>query len=855
MNGRSTADYFHRMSLNAELRSALYVSRCKDCGLQPAQSGARRFDAEVASVQPVPPPPPSELHLPRMRLGARCAQLLARGIVKPTVIDLHGNPGLSDVGGGALLPLLEHGTVRVMDLGACALGPHFCPALARYLVCTPNAGSELVRLELGGASGSLLQRPNHCRGVAVLATVLRKSSPKLSHLGLSHSEIGHTEESEPTAASVASFAVSNGALTSLDVGFNAFGRALWPLLQLLPLVDSLVELDISGNELGDLGVETVSRALCAGTLGGDLVLEHVSTLTGPAGIIADRKLSDGQSRQALRSHRMQLRTLSLDANRITVRGARALALTLATSSSLRVLSLGENPLGDDGVAALASALGPPPPPAPRHQNGAFSSSAAAASRAGGGSDEEGSARNGGDGGEAEMEDATGQAAAQRGPNAKRWDESSEEGSEEEEYDEDAATKAAEDRAAEEEQQEEPQSPGAPPAAAAVAAGGRLDLLNLSACGIGPVGADALCRVVREGRVTALKVARNVLREEGIFALARALRAAQPASVLASLAGGAEEGGGGGGIELLDLSGCRVTDRGALSLIDAACASGGCGANLRTLRLHDNGISDDGGKEMLQRISAATVATTDALANGRQAASGLRNLSVQGNQLSYTTVAALREACAANRHAKAIDAEVVRAVDDLAPSEPALASVQHKLAAERAQMAVVAMQLSTIERALAEVRSENAKASAEEAQAHEEAKREADEFGAQLARLDADDAAEQRTFEAERDTLEAELHALLARRSQLERLDKSTSPGRPRVQLPPGLPLPPALDARLVELLHEGDEREEELAEQAMREKRAYADILWAEEQLSDIRAVVERARLATPAGKKGGKKK
>ena len=93
-----------------------------------------------------------------------------------------------------------------------------------------------------------------------------------------------------------------------------------------------------------------------------------------------------------------------------------------------------------------------------------------------------------------------------------------------------------------------------------------------------------------------------------------------------------------------------------------------------------------------------------------------------------------------------------------------------------------------------------------------------------------------------------------RRSQLERLDKSTSPGRPRVQLPPGLPLPPALDARLVELLHEGDEREEELAEQAMREKRAYADILWAEEQLSDIRAVVERARLATPAGKKGGKK-
>ena len=34
------------------LISALYVARCKDCGLQPSQSGARRFHAEVAAVQP-----------------------------------------------------------------------------------------------------------------------------------------------------------------------------------------------------------------------------------------------------------------------------------------------------------------------------------------------------------------------------------------------------------------------------------------------------------------------------------------------------------------------------------------------------------------------------------------------------------------------------------------------------------------------------------------------------------------------------------------------------------------------------------------------------------------------------------
>ena len=196
----------------------------------------------------------------------------------------------------------------------------------------------------------------------------------------------------------------------------------------------------------------------------------------------------------LRSHRMQLRTLSLDANRITVRGARALALTLATSSSLRVLSLGENARrrwrrGTCQCARLRS-----PPPAPRHQNGAFSSSAAAAGRAAEDQTRR-SARNGGDGGGGDG-GCYGPSGCPTRPGAKRWDESSEEGSEEEEYDEDAATKAAEDRAAEEEQQEEPIS-GSSTRGASVSAGGRLDLLNLSACGIGPVGADALCRVVRE----------------------------------------------------------------------------------------------------------------------------------------------------------------------------------------------------------------------------------------------------------------------------------------------------------------------------------------------------------------------
>ena len=128
-----------------------------------------------------------------------------------------------------------------------------------------------------------------------------------------------------------------------------------------------------------------------------------------------------------------------------------------------------------------------------------------------------------------MEDATGQAAAQRGPNPKRWDESSEEGSEEEEGDEDAATKAAEDRRQRRSSRRSRSLRELHPGSG----GGRwrpFDLLNLSACGIGrwvrmrlPSGA---------GRSPLLWVARNVLREEGIFALASAW-AAQPPLCLQS----------------------------------------------------------------------------------------------------------------------------------------------------------------------------------------------------------------------------------------------------------------------------------------------------------------------------------
>jgi chromosome segregation ATPase len=230
--------------------------------------------------------------------------------------------------------------------------------------------------------------------------------------------------------------------------------------------------------------------------------------------------------------------------------------------------------------------------------------------------------------------------------------------------------------------------------------------------------------------------------------------------------------------------------------------------------------------------------------------GLRSISVHGNKLSYATVAALREACQANKRVDGVDASMSKTVEELAPCEPALAAVEHQLNAERAQMAVAAMQLSGVERQLAELREEQSKEGKERAQLHAAAASEVEAADRHTRGLAEAMEAERVAYEEEKAKLEEELRALLARRSQLERLDRSPPrPGRKAVELAHGQELPPALDEKLTELRDAGDLKEEELASQAMREKRAYANVLWAQQQLDDIRRVVGQAKQAATAKK------
>ena len=788
--------------LDATLVGALYVARCRDTGLQPSQSGARRFEAEVAAAQPSEKDGgtshpsmqyggPRAVNLSAMRLGVNSAQLLARGASRPTSVHVHGNPNLGDSGAQALFSLLEHGTCRSVDLGLCGLGPSFAPALARHLLRIPAAGSNLERLELGGPGSGTLQKPNQLRGVAALAAVLQQRCPRLASLGLSYGGIGTTDDSEGAIHALAALLVNSPKLVHLDISHNSFGRVAAPLLQLLPLCPSLTELDVSGNGLADWGAEALAAALIAAVAGGEAATTHVNTLHGAAATIAQARLSDGKSRAALRMRQSALRTLALADNRIGVNGARALALALVSCTSLRTLNLSGNPVADDGLAAIAAALSP-------HAGAA---EAPAASRRGSVDSV------------AALDEAFAMAEAPAPARAQTAE-------------------------------------GASRSKASVSP---LEALNVSGCSFGTSGARALGKVLRRSRLVSLRVARNVLTDAGIEALAGALPFARR-------------------LEMLDVSGCRVTDRAGLAL--AAAATRATSNALRSIRLHDNNLSDAGGRAILDALArpppppmaapewmGSEAAGGGASARNGNAPGGLAHLTLHGNQLSYSTVSALRDVTQRNRQTATVAGDTTAELEELAPCEPALHRVGHQMTAERGRHAVAQMQLASIERNLADVRKSQAELIRTMGEAHAAASYEEAEHHTQLAVFTEELDRSAARYQEERGRLEGELLDLLSRRRQLEVVIMEASeqnPGatpspkkkaiRNPVQLMPGQEEPPPIDAELIALREKESEGREVLEAHLFREKRAHATRLWCEKQLSDIARVLASAK--KPAKKK-----
>jgi hypothetical protein len=220
---------------------------------------------------------------------------------------------------------------------------------------------------------------------------------------------------------------------------------------------------------------------------------------------------------------------------------------------------------------------------------------------------------------------------------------------------------------------------------------RLEALNLSGCHVGLAGAQAMGKSLSTSQLRSLRLARNALSDNAVEVIGEAVASA-PA------------------ITLLDLSGCRVTDHAALALTRSITRGG---SSLRTLKLHDNALSDDAGRGILHQLtcedseevssyppSSSTssgagwcapewVSEEPGARSGPLAASrrrvGLCSISLQSNRISKGLCNAIRSACLANRQAMmatmenteggvdTADAEV-GAADPPTPREPALREV-------------------------------------------------------------------------------------------------------------------------------------------------------------------------------------
>lgn len=794
--------------LSEAFLGALYIAQCRDCGLNPTQNGARRFLVEVRKLQGQQAVRWGErdAYLPGLRLGLRSSQILARGLSHCSSLHLHGNAALSDAGALALLGLLEHGTIRALDLGVCGLGPSFAPALARYMIRAPLAGAAFERLELGGPTSSSLQKPNQLRGISALAAVLQQRSPRLSALGLSHNGIGSTGEGTSCMHALAALAANLTALASLDIAANGLGRAAAPLLELLPVYPSLTELDVSGNELSDWGAETLSAALLAAAASGDEMRTYVKGLSGAASTLATSLFRNPQARARLRGRQCQLRTLSVGDNRITVVGARALAIAVASCASLSHLTLSDNPLTDVGVAAIASAIAPDrdtpgwdsargiPESHAQPEPGHASTSLETLGLCGCGIGAAGAAALAG-------VIARGRLTTLR-----------------------LARNALGDE-------------GVAKLARGLEGSRTLTCLDASACRISD--ASALALLAAAGRndsctLRALRLHSNQLTDEGGQAMVQLLLQSGGASTKAPVQRGAPTALAGGGE-----SPRRSTEEAVSVAVDA-----------RTVTEIQMALSLDRSNMAAQLPRRCK----------------LHTLTVHGNQLSYTTSSQLRDLCAANKKAEAVKPDVNAALLDLSANVPALHLLQHKLKAEAEATTSAEAELAALEAELASLRSAVRAARAadegrldELCQATAASEEEAAVASAALAE-------ELSAYEAEKLAFDVEITDLVARRLQLEQLDTSARPTKRPESLkaaPPGnggegaaiKELPP-LDARLRQLLEDETAKAADLADQDLGERRAYAMRLWSEAQIAalDQQASAAKKTKSKPQGKKGAGK-
>ncbi|XP_062895928.1 NACHT, LRR and PYD domains-containing protein 12-like isoform X2 [Mobula hypostoma] len=307
-----------------------------------------------------------------------------------TVLNLNNNK-LEDSGVKLVSAALKKSRCKLQELGLRDVG--LTDSGAKDLASALSTNRSLMELNLN-------DNKLGDSGVKLVSEVLKKANCKIQKLWLR--DVGLTN---PGAKDLASALSSNPSLTELNLGANKLGdsgvillsaalknseckiQKLWldnvgltdsaveDLASALRTNQSLTELSLNDNKLGDSGVKLVSAALrkpeCkiqklwlrnvgltdSGAKDLDSALRTNPSLTELN--LSGNKLGDSGVKlvsEALRNSECKIQKLWLQNVGLTDSGAKDLVSTLSTSPSLMELNLNDNELRDSGVKLVSAAL-------------------------------------------------------------------------------------------------------------------------------------------------------------------------------------------------------------------------------------------------------------------------------------------------------------------------------------------------------------------------------------------------------------------------------------------------------------------------------------------------------------------
>ncbi|XP_072133413.1 uncharacterized protein [Mobula birostris] len=307
-----------------------------------------------------------------------------------TVLNLNNNK-LEDSGVKLVSAALKKSRCKLQELQLRNVG--LTDSGAKDLASTLRTNRSLMELNLN-------DNKLGDSGVKLVSAALKKAKCKIQKLWLR--DVGLTDSGAKDLASALS---SNPSLTELNLGANKLGdsgvklvsaalknseckiQKLWlydvgltdsgakDLNSTLSTNQSLTELSLNDNKLGDSGVKLVSEALKISEckiqklslrnvgLTDSGVEDLLSALrTNPSLTelnLSGNKLGDSGVKlvsEALRNSECKIQKLCLYDVGLTDSGAKDLASTLSTNRSLTELNLNDNELGDSGVKLVSEAL-------------------------------------------------------------------------------------------------------------------------------------------------------------------------------------------------------------------------------------------------------------------------------------------------------------------------------------------------------------------------------------------------------------------------------------------------------------------------------------------------------------------